>query len=566
MLRQSLLQNINRPARNLAKRQLTRRLSAYLRRNSARKFLRQAGMIAGNDSKYWTRRRQAISSALPDWSPTAFPEAMESLGSIGLNQSFASDEAAPMVEQLSEAVTDPHTQEPERIFGKASDIAKSIKQSPGKQSPGKQSPGKQSPGKQSSGARISVASTTREIRASLLRRSCIEEMGKSAGDFSSAKKAVESVADEVSSISTPEPSNFLKAIDPFLGVEKPRPAELFADTGKDRSPAAWAAKLARSASSGSAPTLQERQIELRAQRRPTFKGLARTIEKMPNSTEPSSDTARRFSAPLAAVPETIEAGSKFFSVAGNTELRTIGHDGAERDYDVVSPNAEQGVTAPPAKKFIPAAVRSAIENAGIRSSRFFPAVASTLPMVGKPLTTAADLLSKPELPELGDFQPTVDPQSESLSPVGLAGVVPQLQSVNWPEVSADLRSSSVAPVETTLEQTGEEIDWGGLPAPWEALPDWAASTISNEEQKGETSSSDVVLKNVVADNRPKTDMAELGGEMETSFAKVVRENPAMMSLTEAAASQTAMDLDELAKQVYQRLKRRLSMERRRETN
>jgi len=508
-------------------------------------------MIAGNDSKFGTRRRQAISSALPDWSPTAFPEAMESLGSIGLNQSFAFNESAPMVEQLSEAVADLQTQEPGRIFGKAAEIAESIKQSSGKQS---------------SGARTSFASTTREIRASLTRRSRIEEMEKSAGDFSSAKTAVESAAAEVPSVSASEPSNLLEAIDPVVGVEKSSPAELFADTGKDRSPAAWAAKLARSVSGASDSTRQEPQIELSANRRPAFKRLAGAIDKTPNSMEQSSATVWRFSGPLAAVPETVEAASKFLSGDGDAESPTIRHDGAERDSDGVPPNAEQRVTAPPAKKFIPAAVRSVIENAEIRTSRFFPAVASTLPMVGKPLTTAADLLSKPELLEWGDFQPTVDPQSESLSAVGLAGVVPQLQSVNWPEVSADLRSSSVAPVETTLEQAGEEIDWGGLPAPWEALPDWAVSTKSNEEQKGETSSSDVVLKKVVADNRPKTDMTELGGEMETSFAKVVRENPAMMSLAEAAVSQPAMDLDELAQQVYQRLKRRLSMERRRETN
>ncbi len=518
--------------------------------------------MARQGRKARSGRRHLIMRAMPNLSQMAFPEAMESFDSAGLTQPVAPIEAEALVEQMPDAAAVLQAQEPERILHEGAKFAESVKQN--------------------SNARVAQASTTHEIRTSLIRQSRIEEIEKPASNFLNAKTATQSLLAEVprfpelgpANLSESLPAKLLEAIDTVAGKEQPdNPTELFADTGEDRSPAAWAAKLARFGSSGPASNQQEPQAETSlhsALRRPAFKQsagrrLLGAIEKTPDSTERVSAKARRFLAPLAESTATIETASKFLSGGSDAEPAPIYRDGAEQNSDGASPIAEHRISAPPAKKIAPAVVRAAIGNTSITRPRFISAVAATSPMGGKPLTTATDLLSKSELPELTDFQSAVEPQLESSSAVGLADAVPQLQSADWPEVSVGWGVPSVAPVGAPNQQTEEVIDWGGLPAPWEALPDWAASTKGGEQEKGEAPSPDDWLKQAVADTAPNADLPELASEAENSLAEVVRASPAMIGLSEPVSGQAQMDLDDLAKQVYQRLKRRLAAERRRET-
>ncbi len=512
--------------------------------------MRQTGLAVSKVSRFGYGRRFALSRALSDLSSVSFPAAMESFDSADLAQSFAPKEPEALVEQLPDTVAALQAHEPEGIFHEAAEIAESAKQN--------------------FDAPSLTVSTIPEIHSLPVRQSRIEEIEKSASNFLSAKTAMETPLPEVPRLVESEPANLLKTIDPVIRgrqsdqSNQPDRAELFADTGEDRSPAAWAAKLAGFGGGNSVSNRQAQEDDSRGLRRPALKPFAGAIEKTPDSPKRFSAKAGRVLSPLVESSMAIETATKSLSAQSDDKPPPIHHDGAGRNSDDVPPNVEPWVSAPLVKKTVPAVVRAAIENDEIMPSRFIKAVGATLPLAGKPLAAMPDLLSESELPEMADFQPKVESLPESFSAVGLADAVPQLQSADWPEHSADLRLSNVASFDAPKQQVGEETDWGGLPAPWEALPDWAASINNDERRNPEVSPSESLLNQGLADNAPKGDWDTPVDEAENSFAEFAGASQAMMSLAEPASSRLEIDLDGLAKQVYQRLKRRLAAERRRE--
>jgi hypothetical protein len=97
--------------------------------------------------------------------------------------------------------------------------------------------------------------------------------------------------------------------------------------------------------------------------------------------------------------------------------------------------------------------------------------------------------------------------------------------------------------------------WGGLPAPWEPMPDSipAAPVLSLGNLQGNSSST------AVSSSTPSVLLAEQG-------RTITEESPAHPATTEARELEKHVppDLDHLARQVYSLMKRRLAAERRRE--
>jgi hypothetical protein len=109
---------------------------------------------------------------------------------------------------------------------------------------------------------------------------------------------------------------------------------------------------------------------------------------------------------------------------------------------------------------------------------------------------------------------------------------------------------------------GGESNWGGLPAPWEPLPDWLAppgrDAVSHAPSDGgwaEPAGLDgpAFLSQVVAIPGSTTQRAETGRQL-------VPEAPAAAA---PEGRQPEPDLDALARQVYSILRRRLAVEQRR---
>jgi hypothetical protein len=109
-----------------------------------------------------------------------------------------------------------------------------------------------------------------------------------------------------------------------------------------------------------------------------------------------------------------------------------------------------------------------------------------------------------------------------------------------PNVSDDRRQ-----IEKPAAGDSSAVKWGRLPAPWEPLPSWVTRQPSPEAATG------------LAHDRPRaaTVRTAAGHRDDTSSNASAGLN--------AARARPEPDLDALARQVYEVLKRRLSIERRR---
>ena len=114
-----------------------------------------------------------------------------------------------------------------------------------------------------------------------------------------------------------------------------------------------------------------------------------------------------------------------------------------------------------------------------------------------------------------------------------------------------------------LSQPRATDQWGGLPAPWEPLPEWATSTPQPVPEASKAPIEAAPVRVVAPQtttalaNAPVVSAADESRTVETA----VSESPAP---TPDASASTSPDLDALARQVYAVLKRRLETEARRE--
>jgi hypothetical protein len=118
-----------------------------------------------------------------------------------------------------------------------------------------------------------------------------------------------------------------------------------------------------------------------------------------------------------------------------------------------------------------------------------------------------------------------------------------------------------APAQPSVEtQRGEPEGghWGGLPAPWEPLPDWMASPAPDTRPLPANVTPLPVAAPALAPVAPLPQLAEQGRESDGDSAV---SEPAPPPPRDAPAP-AEPDLDALARQVYALLKRRLALERR----
>ncbi|MGC9039393.1 MAG: eCIS core domain-containing protein, partial [Roseiflexus sp.] len=116
-----------------------------------------------------------------------------------------------------------------------------------------------------------------------------------------------------------------------------------------------------------------------------------------------------------------------------------------------------------------------------------------------------------------------------------------------------------APSSADVPDAPERARWGNLPAPWEPLPDWLAPP----RPAAEAPPLPVVT---VAPAPPALTGPQQAGAPIVRTAETARALPAVQRAETTAPAQEASpapDLDELARQVYAVLKRRLAVERRR---
>lgn len=127
-----------------------------------------------------------------------------------------------------------------------------------------------------------------------------------------------------------------------------------------------------------------------------------------------------------------------------------------------------------------------------------------------------------------------------------------------PPVQAPEHTRAVTPAEDA-PVAPERARWGNLPAPWEPLPDWLAPPRSAVEAPP-------LPVVAVAPAPPALTAPPQPGVPAVRAAETARTLPAVQQPETTAPAQEpspAPDLDELARQVYAVLKRRLAAERRR---
>jgi hypothetical protein len=322
---------------------------------------------------------------------------------------------------------------------------------------------------------------------------------------------------------------------------------LFADTGQDRSPQAWAARLnSVLRPPGSADVSLDRQ---------TLAETDATAELTSSNAEvePLRESSRRFLQPLVGFDPTdvrvhrgpaaehiaadlhsdaLTHGEDIYLSAGHAgetpeDLGLLAHElthvARNRAPDFIPPVARRTEGVP--EKPGPAVVSPVSEET--LAVRVESRVRSAAQQAGMAPSASRSTVAPVNVPERGPLPPEDAPTS-----LYQPGVVP---AVPVPHAEAS--------------------PWSGLPAPWEPLPDWMAPALGAPR-------SDAVDSAVgglgAAMPGPEIHLAGEERSVETPA------EPSAPVLTHSAAATPEADLDRLAQQVYNRLKQRLSAERRRE--
>jgi hypothetical protein len=121
------------------------------------------------------------------------------------------------------------------------------------------------------------------------------------------------------------------------------------------------------------------------------------------------------------------------------------------------------------------------------------------------------------------------------------------------------------PSEPSPDRATSEESWGGLPAPWDPLPDWVgAPQEAQPALAGPAVASVASSDSVSAPASSGASGAPAMAETDRSLPEAESPKPADAHEHREEAKQAAPDLDALARQVYSVIRRRLAADRRRE--
>jgi hypothetical protein len=358
----------------------------------------------------------------------------------------------------------------------------------------------------------------------------------------------------------------------------PTPAdELFQNReGADRSPAAWAEKL-RQAFSPRAEQKTPSDQPVRSITPPGDNESPRSNQAIPKSgarMDPKTTSSLSSHTPsesLKDAPVKISDSTRRFlkPLVGIDPATAPVYEGPLA-AQITFANQADGVAVAGNIALNPSQVRETPEKLGLlahelthvarqRKPRFVPPVARQRPnaLIATPSPEHLDeeaLARRVEARVIdaanrGADRPTEEPALNS----------PQVERAQIPEPETEEAGPSES-VQST---------WGGLPAPWEPLPDWVLALPAAAPMRESSSMASEVLSSppaVAASSLAAHTAAVTNvGSVERAEAGRVLEHSAPPSPASAAEGQKASpDLDALARQVYSVLKRRLEAEQRRQ--
>lgn len=352
-------------------------------------------------------------------------------------------------------------------------------------------------------------------------------------------------------ISSPEEDSVLRA-----SPEQEQPAaELFAPSGTDRSPQAWLARLnRREQKTGRQETRPASSAESRKTQASKSAGPAMREQNIRHA-EPVSQNARAFLRPLLGIDPAAVPIYRDEQAAEGTSLEQAD---ALSNGEMIEIAPEHSAQTPETLALL---AHELTHVARRQNPRFVPPVALAQPPASSWETGDEEALAlhvEGQALQLARGAPAMDTMSAAQPPLR-----------REPGTSI-LPPASARPI------------WGNLPAPWEPLPDWLASASSSHDVSAQPGA-DLSVASRGAELSAVTPLSTPAmfapGESRSEGESEVRRAGLERSIEEPGAGATNQadtpsapeparapepDLDALARQVYGLLKRRLSVEQRRE--
>jgi hypothetical protein len=361
------------------------------------------------------------------------------------------------------------------------------------------------------------------------------------------------------------------------------PADLFAPVASDRSPATWHARLVEAAErdpakAGSAATATRGR---EPQRPPAMRAAGGIVaHTAPPRTEPLAETTRRFLAPLVGLdPSTTrvhrDSAAEAVASAYHADALSAGDDIFVSTRFAADNPESAGLLA-----------HELTHVARGREPGFVPPVTREAHvLLSAQDTTPTAGLAEPQAPEQDTVTWAPSTDDETLATLAEARVTALARtqteaplSLQPHEIRMPRSARPAAPAlssAASMPQRAEARDpWGGLPAPWEPLPEWLTSV---PDDAVETALESSAITSGLGMPRPYAPPASAGADAPSAAtAPVVHRAAADRTVPDASASgvgdvpaagqhgEPTPDLEALAQQVHAVLKRRLAAERRRE--
>jgi len=331
----------------------------------------------------------------------------------------------------------------------------------------------------------------------------------------------------------------------------------------DRSPTAWAEKLRQASSAG---TQQNARSDERAE---SMAPRAKTDSVRQNLAVPAASTKSQTASVPAReerviVPDTTR---RFLKPLVGIDPATVPIYEGPLAAEFTAANQADGVAVAGNIVWNPGPVAETPQQLGLlahelthiarqRHARFIPPIVRRRTEVATP-GPSPEQMDEEALARRVEAK-VIDVASRAAeAPASAAGI--NAAPFGVPQMSPDPTDDATP---TSLDTTDS---WGGLPAPWEPLPDWVIDQPETQRSSATFSSVPPVAGSAVGESSTTTTMHE--GFIERAEQGRVLNDSAPMSSSAAAEPQKtiAPDLDALARQVYSVLKRRLETEHRRLT-
>lgn len=321
------------------------------------------------------------------------------------------------------------------------------------------------------------------------------------------------------------------------------PSEPFSSTESGRSPQAWMERLFPHLRAARAVQPEEPKSPQRA-------------AALPEPT-PIEEPARALIQPLVGLDST-----QVRIYRGSEAARVVEAHGADALAvgDAILLSADDPPTSPTTLGLIAHELTHVVRR---REPRFVPPVAArslrATPADEEALARLVEAevqqAARASAPIIGAAPPlpAPAPQHSSPGPLPLTDEAPLGPHPQLPRAGMGAEQS-VQPTPAAPAEPASDSPWGDLPAPWEPLPVWVAPAIDAPP----IASVGPPLTAETASTEAPIQLAESDRSLPAVAA------PAAPPPPEPAPAAPAPDLDELAQQVYSRLRRRLAAERRRE--